>query len=148
MITVTDRILRAAPNRTPIHNERLAEIVVVAMLFCSSCGNSSSAHTSGSNETCGVVVSDSSARSCDLAVETTTTEVTTFDKSVRGSSQQMGTRLAVAFTAREDKPLTGPLVHFSVADGGTCSPKLTSSTCYDRTGKALDGVTVNLHSGG
>jgi hypothetical protein len=40
------------------------------------------------------------------------TELAYFGSTVRGSSEQRGTQLAVAFTAREDKPLTGSLISF------------------------------------
>lgn len=120
-----------------------------AALLCSACtcSSSNSATTTATIcDSCCIDVSDSAARSCEAVLETDTTQVTTFDKSIRGSSQQMGTKLAVAFTAREDKAFAGSLVNFSLSDGGGCSVKLTSSTCYDRLGKALEGATVNFRS--
>jgi hypothetical protein len=89
-------------------------------------------------------VANSAARACEAILETTTTPVTTFVTSIRGSSQQMGTKLAVAFTAREDKSFSGSLVSFGLSDAGVCPIKLTSSTCYDRFGKAIDGANVNF----
>lgn len=121
----------------------LVPMVAVACHGSSSSNPTTSTVTSAC-DTCCIDVTNAAIRACEVVLEADATHVTTFDKSVRGSSQQMGTKVAVAFTARDDKPLSGSLVSFEHSDGGVCSLKLTSSTCYDRLGKTLNGGMVNF----
>ncbi|HEY5960841.1 MAG TPA: hypothetical protein VIV60_30005 [Polyangiaceae bacterium] len=115
-------------------------------LLCSSCHSGHSSVASVAGGACSVEVPDTDARACELVFGSDVSNVVSFEAKVRGSSQQMGTRLAMAFAAREDKGLTGRVATISSADVGGCAMKLTTSICYDRSGKALNNVTAKLRT--
>lgn len=102
----------------------------------------------GNSPACGsccAELSNPDARACDVLLEASTQQRVTFEKAVRGSSQQRGSKLAIAFTGKNDTPLSGPLMTFSGVNGAPCDLRLTSCTCYDRTGHTIDGASVTFH---
>jgi hypothetical protein len=133
---------RARPAGT-FFSARTAVVGLVVPLLCSGCKCSSEADAAACKSCC-IDVASPEVRSCDLVLDAEPNQVITFGNLVRGSTQQIGTRLGVTFAAREDKALSGSLVNFAVPDGGVCSVKLTFSGCYDKSGKTLENAKVNF----
>lgn len=142
--------LKLATFQSYIRQTARAGVFASAGICCVStaaCGNSSPTSSSTSTgavtcDACCAELTNGDVRACDLVLDAPTSHTATFGKLVRGSSQQRGEKLAVAFTAKADKGLSGSLVDFTKSDGSTCDLKLSSSTCYDRAGHTMDGVAV------
>ncbi|HEY5957686.1 MAG TPA: hypothetical protein VIV60_14080 [Polyangiaceae bacterium] len=136
------------PKRRTLHLVNPRVLALVMSLFVSACrsGSDASSEASVAGKVCSAEVTNPSARACDILFGCDGYCVARFASTVRGTAQQLGAMLAVAFTARQDQPLSGPMVTIGVTNGTGCAhAKLTSCTCYDRSGRAIDSGALNFH---
>jgi hypothetical protein len=111
---------------------------------CDGCGTPSANRPADPSP--GPTVADATVRSCDILVQMAGDEVPAVDfaNNVRGQSIPQAPRLAISFAARTDEPLTKGSP-FSLRFTGTASSvTLVSETCFDKTGKPVDGMPVVL----
>ena len=92
----------------------------------------------------GVTVGDAQARACGFVFDLAGATVT-FDAQVIGRTRTAGDRVALAFTAKGDTTLTGPVVTITGPKGAATGLPLTQIECFDRHGAAIasPGVTLN-----
>lgn len=95
----------------------------------------------------GVVVSDPTARGCEvLLTESAGTVVTAgqFSGGVVGTSLREAPRVALTFVAPGDAPFPAGGVQLSLAQGTTAGVSVTKATCVDSKGTRLPGATVTI----
>lgn len=142
--------------------KRAGRFCVFGALLSVACGSSGStpapqggagSPTCGSSSCVGLNVTASSARSCDVVLEgKTPTELSVrFASAVRGVSEERGTKLAVAFTSKNDAPIAPGAVVIQAKAGAADLQgqqlKVTSATCYDRSGRPLEGAGIQILTG-
>jgi hypothetical protein len=94
-----------------------------------------------------VVVSDSTARGCELLLtEQSGTSVLEgrFDKGVVGTSVRESPRVALAFVAPGDATIPADGVRLALTAGTAAGVTITKSSCVDIKGARLPNATVSL----
>ena len=120
----------------------------LALVFASACGGGAKSPVDGGApmRDVGLTVNDARARACDVLITEGQRQVTgvTFDASVKGQWSRWEPRVAIAFTAKEDKAFrgVGKLTVRVPQDGADFSS--IDVTCYDRAGAKLAGAKVTI----
>jgi hypothetical protein len=89
-----------------------------------------------------LTVAAESARACDVLVDVgdARTPVVDFGAEVRGASSLHGKRLGISWASAGDAPFRRGTVTLR----GAPSPRILTSTCYDRDGRAIANPNVTL----
>jgi len=122
----------------------VASGLALAVAACSDCG--APPNPPPPDGPPGPKVTDATVRSCDILLQMAVDEVPAvdFDNSVRGQSIPQAPRLAISFAARADAALTGATPFTLRFKGAASTATLVSETCFDSTGKAIEGTPVVL----
>jgi hypothetical protein len=107
------------------------------------CGAS---NTCGPPATSGFVVSDATARSCDVLLieESATVKSMTLTSAVKGTHLREAPRVAVSFISTSDAPIPAGAVGLVLASGAASGLTIKKVTCADAAGTPIAGVTVRL----
>ncbi len=88
----------------------------------------------------GFVVSDASARACEMLLTGVSKNLSvSFDSTLQGKAVRDGDRMAVTFHAQGDATIAAGAI---TVQGGT--PTIASSRCFDADGAAISGASVSL----
>ena len=112
------------------------------------------AMTSAACDTCGgvappppgPVITDATVRSCDIVLRMDGDEVPAveFADSVRGQSIPQAPQVAISFAARADASLQGSAPFVLRFKGSPVPASIVKETCFDATGRAVEGTPVAL----
>ncbi|MFO0748157.1 MAG: hypothetical protein U1F43_21235 [Myxococcota bacterium] len=97
-----------------------------------------------------VTVPSGDARACDLVVQTTGRKVAevVYPTGMKGAMRTRDLKTAIAVIKTDDSALTGVVAKVmfegdAAVAGGEAS--VAKTTCYDKTGAPLTGITATLH---
>ena len=129
-------------------------LLFVTVALASACGSSHSASSPPCDGAeCELSVGNADVRACDVmlapieavSIGREPTLRPEFADSARGSFKQRASELALAFVARDDRPLGQRPASITMVGSETAKRlRLVSATCYDRLGHAVDAPGVVL----
>ena len=127
------------PQRTQTACLFLALLATVTSAACDTCGGVAPPPP-------GPVITDATVRSCDIVLRLDGDEVPAveFADSVRGQSIPQAPQLAISFAARADASLQGSAPFVLRFKGSPVPASIVKETCFDATGKAVEGTPVTL----